>query len=226
VLASAVAHAQLFFPEAAVFPRMNQWEKAIIADVTATLTAQTPWGEIKQVEHGKYWRSGGRIRQDDEHGQSIIVDRKESLTTIDRNANLILQRFDLARSGSPESWDMFFPKADYPTGNRAKLGETTLEDRKVVKMSHPMGTLGLLSDEAWISKELEMMLLYRYQTATTVFELRYHNIRLEEPPKSVFEIPKQMRLVVIKGRCDAIQYGISGTELLGRYDTTSGGGCK
>ncbi len=49
--------------------------KPIIADVTVTVTSETPWGPYMQTQSGKYWRSrDGKTRRDDGFGHSYIAD--------------------------------------------------------------------------------------------------------------------------------------------------------
>jgi len=49
--------------------------KPVIADITVTLTAETPWGPYTQTQSGKYWRSrDGKTRRDDAFGNSHIED--------------------------------------------------------------------------------------------------------------------------------------------------------
>src|SRR5580698_11040615 len=88
---ASLAHAQFFafqadwsctdFPDA----------RALVADITATLKARTPWGEITTVESGKYWRtSKGQDRFDDSYGLSTLRDRRGPLihARIDRELRL------------------------------------------------------------------------------------------------------------------------------------------
>ena len=63
-----------------------------MADITATLKARTPWGEITSVELGKYWRSSkGQDRFDDAYGLSEMRDRRGPVihARIDRQLKLI-----------------------------------------------------------------------------------------------------------------------------------------
>ena len=49
--------------------------RPIIADVTVTVTSETPWGPYTQTQSGKYWRSReGETRRDDGFGHSYIAD--------------------------------------------------------------------------------------------------------------------------------------------------------
>jgi hypothetical protein len=82
IAVSSSAHTQLASPiEASLFKEYwtNKWPgKALIADVTATATVKTPVGLILSIETGKYWRNGeGLIRQDDQHGISLLLDSRE-----------------------------------------------------------------------------------------------------------------------------------------------------
>jgi hypothetical protein len=76
VLAASVpGWGQFYLFEGDTFRAAQPPAKPVMADVTSTLTTQTPWGPFTQSETGKYWRSrDGKIRQDTAFGISRVVD--------------------------------------------------------------------------------------------------------------------------------------------------------
>ncbi len=167
---------------------MAQPKQAIVADVTATLTAQTPWGVITQVETGKYWRSSkGQIRQRDQHGLSHMldlgtprsqawVDNELGIADVDKDSTLRRRR----RLTNPSGSDWMAPHKTTKTGQRIVDG-LPVTVREV--------TIGSVKHEAWSSDELKLVLVYRMTSGTIQFEQRYSNIRLAEPEPGAFDIP-------------------------------------
>jgi hypothetical protein len=208
--------------------------KAVIADITATLTAQTPWGPFTHTETGKYWRSrDGKVRQDTEHGLSTVADlgsvNLRSNAYIDYDLRLILAaqerpdlRFPRIRSRpTADTTGNDFPLVLQGATKPKKSGNDILDGFKVtirkgnVEMGkgQPTGQ----TYEIWTSEELKIILLFKLKSGTAEFVQRYHNIRLEEPDPSVFELPPGFRIVTSSSDrnrprqiCWRVEVGISG----------------
>lgn len=228
--ASAPAWAQWLLVE------HNAWQdiapppkKAVIADITATLTAQTPWGPFTNTETGKYWRSrSGKVRQDFGDGLSWIVDLSgpvRSRAYVDHDHRRIwVEVGSLAGTQSSQDAtgnDFRFGAA---SSKPKKSGRDVMEGFKVTirtgellnavvagsSKGRPTGE----SYEIWTADELGVILLFKLKSGTTEFVQRYHNIRLEEPESSVFELPFGFRMVTRLPdpyrRCMRLEEGISG----------------
>ncbi len=162
--------------------------RALVADITATLKARTPWGEISSVESGKYWRnSKGQDRFDDAYGLSEMRDRRGPVihARIDRQLRLI----DIEERTSPRSptttrqdpWNIL--PFNFSTG-----GQKTIEGLlATVRTGQDHG----VSYEVWTSDQLGLVLFARYKTDLTVFEQRLHNIHFAEPDPEIvnFSVP-------------------------------------
>ncbi len=156
--------------------------RPLAADITATLNAHSPWGEITSVESGKYWRnSKGQDRFDDSYGLSEIRDRRGPVihVKIDRQLRLI----DIEEKTPPrlptslriDPWNIL--PFNY---NPAKGGQKTVEGLKAtVRTGEDHG----VSYEVWTSDQLGLVLFAQYKTDHTVFEQRVHNIRFVEPDR-------------------------------------------
>ena len=190
IASSAIANAQLMFFEDG-FQQIMQPKRAMIADVTATLTAHSPWGDITKVETGKYWRSSkGQILQQDAHGHSLYVYLQEPRlhAEIDHELKLITAMKDIRER--PRAGQDITRRIMSDTKPK-KIGEAVLEGYRVTIRQ---GQWNGLTVEAWSSDEWKLPLLVKYATATTEFEQRYHNIQRVEPEASVFEFPLGFRM--------------------------------
>lgn len=182
VLASTapLAHAQFFDFLADWSDTPPADTRPLAADITATLKARSPWGEITSVESGKYWRnSKGQDRFDDAYGLSQIRDRRGPVihVRIDRQLQLI----DIEERTPPrvptslriDPWNIL--PFNY---NPDKGGQKTVEGLKAtVRTGQDHG----VSYEVWTSDQLGLVLFAQYKTDHTVFEQRVHNIRFAEP---------------------------------------------
>jgi len=194
---ASLAHAQFFDFLADWSDAAPSDARPLAADITATLKAHSPWGEITSVESGKYWRnSKGQDRFDDAYGLSEIRDRRGPVlhVRIDRQLRLI----DIEERIPPrvptslriEPWSILpfnFGKVD-----PKKAGEKTVEGlRATVRTGEDHG----VSYEVWTSDQLGLVLFAQYKTDHTVFEQRVHNIRFSEPnPEQVdFGVPSGYR---------------------------------
>jgi hypothetical protein len=166
--------------------------RALVADITATLKARSPWGEITSVETGKYWRnSKGQDRFDDTYGLSEMRDRRGPVihARIDRQLRLI----DIEEKAAPREPTGFHvtPWSILPFSFR-KGGERTVEGLKAtVRTGEDHG----VSYEVWTSDELGLVLFAQYKTDHTIFEQRVHNIRFAEPDPQIvdFSVPSGFR---------------------------------
>lgn len=185
---ASLAHAQFFDFLADWSETAPSDDRALVADITATLKAHTPWGEITSVESGKYWRnSKGQDRFDDAYGLSEMRDRRGPVihARIDRQLRLV----DIEQKVAPrepasfrvDPWDIL------PFTFR-KGGEKIVEGLKAtVRTGEDHG----VSYEVWTSDQLGLVLLAQYKTDHTVFEQRIHNIRFTEPDPEIvrFSVP-------------------------------------
>ncbi len=194
---TSLARAQFFDFQADWSDTAPSDTRALVGDITATLKARTPWGEITTVESGKYWRnSKGQDRFDDAYGLSTIRDRRGPVirARIDRQLRLVeIEEKVAPRVPSTfrvEPWTILpfnFGKID-----PKKAAGKTLEGLKAtVRTGEDHG----VSFEAWTSDELGLALFVQYRTDQTVFEQRGHHIRFTEPaPEMVnLSIPSGFR---------------------------------
>ncbi len=161
--------------------------RALAADITATLKAHSPWGDITTVESGKYWRnSKGQDRFDNAYGVSTTRDRRGPV--IEARIDRSLRRVDIEEiaplrdtvSLRRDPWSIlpFHPARVDPN----KSGGKTVEGLNVtVRTGEDHG----VSYEVWSSDQLGLVLFARYKTEHTVFEQRVHNIRFTEPAPEI-----------------------------------------
>jgi hypothetical protein len=181
---------------------------------------------LESIEHGKFWRDGkGRIRQDDQHGlsvlldirepnQKIIVDNRlkvvnvgewpENLHRESASGRVISQQEQELRRNADGRIEYTKGFGSIPTSDRrgdleveiAVLAEalrvplhiekTSVEGMGVTVYKLPYGEG---TAEWWVASDLKFVLASRYVTETAEFEQRYHNIRLEKVPESIFRLP-------------------------------------
>jgi len=166
--------------------------RALAADITATLKAKSPWGEITTTESGKYWRnSKGQDRFDDSYGLSTLRDRRGPVlhARIDRQLRLV-EIEEKVTTSQADPWNILpfnFGKID-----PKKPGGRTVEGLPARVRS---GSDHGVTYEVWTSDELGIVLFAQYKTDHTVFEQRVHNIRFAEPdPEAVrISVPSDFR---------------------------------
>jgi hypothetical protein len=182
---TSLAHAQFFDFLADWSDAAPSDSRALMADITATLKARTPWGEITTVESGKYWRnSKGQDRFDDAYGLSNMRDRRGPVirARLDRELRL-LEVEEKTAPGAGTSYRID-PWNILPFSFH-KGGEQTVEGLKAtVRTGQDHG----VSYEVWTSDELGLVLYARYKTDTTVFEQRVHNIRFAESEPQIVNL--------------------------------------
>ncbi len=187
---ASLAHAQFFDFLADWSDAEPSDTRALAADITATLKARTPWGEITTVESGKYWRnSTGQDRFDDAYGLSTMRDRRGPVihARIDRQLRL-LEIEEKAAPREPSSfrvdpWSIL--PFNYGRIDPKKGGQKTVEGMKAaVRTGEDHG----VSYEVWISDDLGLVLFAQYKTDHTVFEQRVHNIRFAEPDPEIVSV--------------------------------------
>jgi hypothetical protein len=159
-------------------------KRPLLADVTSTLKAATPWGEISTVENGKYWRnSQGQDRFDDAYGLSEMRDRRGPVirARIDRELRLVEIEEKIAPrafSGSrPDPWSIL--PFSFKKGPVKMVDGLTV----TVRTGYDHG----VTYEVWTSDELGLVVFARYKTDHTVFEQHVQNIRFEEPSAALFD---------------------------------------
>jgi hypothetical protein len=202
---ASLAHAQFFDFLADWSDTPPSDLRALLADITATLKAKTPWGEITTNESGKYWRnSKGQDRFDDAYGLSIIRDRRGPVihARIDRQLRLIeIEEKAPPRETSSlriDPWNILpfnFGKID-----PRKAGGKIVEGLKAtVRTGQDHG----VSYEVWTSDDLGLVLFAQYKTDHTVFEQRVHNIRFTEPDPEIVtvSVPRGFRTHI---KCSSI----------------------
>lgn len=189
--------------------------KPIVADVTVTVTSQTPWGPYTQTQSGKYWRNrDGRTRRDDAFGNSYIADL-HSRIDIDNAAKIAYERDDMLSSPpdtlrgtgfmSGGSIPAFY---DDPSGlsvqllemprKLVKIGEKQIEGRKAtgrrsegVAKDYPWGPKGdHWTYEVWTANDINLAMEFQYKTRTMQVVQRFENIQLRDPDPEIFKIPK------------------------------------
>jgi hypothetical protein len=228
VASASVWAQQLYFFEEMAWQRMTQPPgKAVIADITATLTAPTPWGSFTQTETGKYWRSRkGQVRQDTSHGQSSVLDfsSSRSLTWIDyeiqriwsqqrilprpRISSAPAQGYAHQPSDDATGKDFRFQFGDGSSTKPEKSGQNVLDGFKVtIRKGQTNGG----SYEIWTADALQIILLFKLKSGNTEFVQRYRNIRLEEPDPSIFQLPLGFRMFTLNERGEC-QVGVSGQQ--------------
>jgi hypothetical protein len=180
------AHAQFFDFLADWSDAEPSDTRALAADITATLKARSPWGEITTVESGKYWRSSkGQDRFDDSYGLSTLRDRRGPViqARIDRSLRRVaIEEITPPREPTTfrrDPWNILpfaFGRVDPDKGGR------TVEGLKAtVRTGEDHG----VSYEVWSSNQLGLVLFARYKTDRTIFEQRVHNIRFVEPDPEI-----------------------------------------
>jgi hypothetical protein len=223
VLAAVLpAWGQLYFFEGDIGRAAPPPAKPLMADVTTTLTAQTPWGPFNQSETGKYWRSrDGKIRQDTAYGLSDVVDLgslPRSMAHIDyelRRISVSIGRTDLGQPSEDVTG------RDFNIGNNTtrakKSGEAVLDGFKVTIRKGEFRHEGKsnLQYEIWTADDLKIILLFKLKSDSAELVQRYRNIRLEEPDPSIFQLPPGFRSVTNYPRsasslCMRQEVGISG----------------
>ncbi len=195
--ASSLADAQFFDFLADWSDTAPSDARALVADITATLKARSPWGEITTVESGKYWRNGkGQDRFDNAYGLSEIRDRRGPVihARVDRELRLVEVEEKIAprvaSSAPAEPWRIL--PFNYGRINHRKAGQKTVEGLLVtIRTGQDHG----VSYEVWSSDQLGLVLFARYKTDHTVFEQRIHNIRFAEPDPGIvgFSVPTGFR---------------------------------
>jgi hypothetical protein len=188
--ASSSAHAQ-FFDFLADWSDIEPTDtRALVADITATLKAGSPWGDITTVESGKYWRNGkGQDRVDDSYGVSTLRDRRGPV--IQARIDRPLRRVDIEERTAAREPNGFrrnawgFLPFDSRRIDPNKGGGKTVEGLKAtVRTGEDHG----VSYEVWTSDQLGLILFVRYKTDHTVFEERIHNIRFAEPDPGIVSL--------------------------------------
>lgn len=191
--------------------------KPIIADVTVTVTSETPWGPYTQTQSGKYWRSrDGKTRRDDGFGHSYITGLNWWRAEIDHDAKMA---YEFVHNGPP---DNPFAKGssppalnDDPAGLSAgllegaeaprklvRIGEKQIEGRKVtgrrsegVAKGYPWGPNGdRWTYEVWTANDLKLAVEFQYKTRLMKVVQRFENIQERDPDPEVFRIPKGYRV--------------------------------
>jgi hypothetical protein len=187
---ASLAHAQFFDFLADWSDTEPSDTRALVADITATLKASSPWGEITKVESGKYWRnSKGQDRFDDAYGVSDMRDRRGPVihVRIDRQLRLV----DIEEKAAPREptsfrvnpWNIL--PFNYGKIDPRKGGNKTVEGLKAtVRTGEDHG----VSYEVWTSDQLGLVLFAQYKTDHTVFEQRVHNIRFAEPDPEIVNL--------------------------------------
>ena len=164
--------------------------RALVADISATLKAQSPWGEITTVESGKYWRnSKGQDRFDDSYGVSTLRDRRGP--AVEARVDRALRLIDIEEITAPletgrvprDPWNIL-PFA-FGKPNATKGGDRTVEGLKATVRT---GADHGVTYEVWISDQLGLVLFARYKTDHSVFEQRLRNIRFVEPDPEIVNL--------------------------------------
>jgi hypothetical protein len=187
---SSPAHAQFFDFLADWSDAEPSDTRALAADITATLKAHSPWGDITTIESGKYWRnSKGQDRFDDSYGLSTLRDRRGPV--IEARIDRPLRRVDIeeiAASHEPtrlprDPWSIL--PFEFARVALNKAGGRIVEGLKAtVRTGEDHG----VSYEVWTSDQLGLVLFARYKTDHTVFEQRIHNIRFVEPEPEIVKL--------------------------------------
>jgi len=189
--------------------------KPIIADVTVTITAETPWGPYTQTQSGKYWRSrDGKTRRDDAFGNSYIADL-HSRIEIDHEAKvayeidqILSSPVDTLPGAGFMSGGLLPPFYDDPAGlnqqllqmprKLVKIAERQIDGRKVtgrrsegVAKGYPWGPNGgHWAYEVWTANDIQLAIEFQYKTRTMQVVQRFENIQLRDPDPEIFKIPK------------------------------------
>jgi hypothetical protein len=183
----------------------------IIADVTVTVTSDTPWGPYTQTQSGKYWRSrDGATRRDDGFHNSYISGAPGVTWTrswIDHDAKTVYEIVDHYSLESP-----FLEPLHDPSGLNSqilmeprrlvKIGEKKIDGRKAtgrrsegVPKGYPWGPDGdRWSFEVWTANDIKLAILFQYNTRLMQVVQRFENIQEREPDPDVFRIPKGYRV--------------------------------
>lgn len=189
--------------------------KPIIADVTVTITAETPWGPYTQVQSGKYWRSReGQTRRDDAFGNAHIADLYSRIE-IDHEAKVAYEIHQILSSPVDTLPAVGFtsggslpPFYDDPAGlnpqllqmprKLVKIGEREIDGRNVtgrrsegVAKGYPWGPNGdHWAYEVWTANDIKLAIKFQYTTRTMQVVQRFENIRLRDPDPEIFKIPQ------------------------------------
>lgn len=180
LLLAAPVHAQFFEFLADWSNAAPSDTRAFTAEITATLKARSPWGEIATTESGTYWRSrDGADRYDDSHGVSMYRDRRTATKArIDRTLELVEIERRAAGATPAAPWSVL-PFNARPSGEREVEG---------IRLTVLKGSDHGVDYEVWVSDGLGVALYAKYTTDTTVFEQRVHNLRFVEPPTGTVEL--------------------------------------
>jgi hypothetical protein len=188
---SGTATAQLTFLETRNI-NLEPAKIPLTADVTATLTAETPWGPVSWTESGKYYRSrSGKIRQDMSFGTYKIIDLKTQETIlIDARAKIadVQEVIASAVSFTVENTTNFDPDGLSPeVAKRAKkIGENEVQGHKATGRRWEIDGC---TYEVWTAKDIKLRILYQYTAGHTTVTQRYENIQIVEPDADLFKIP-------------------------------------
>jgi hypothetical protein len=189
--------------------------RPIIADVTVTVTSQTPWGPYTQTQSGKYWRSrDGETRRDDAFGNSYIADLHRRID-MDHDAKIAHESDDMLSSPADTLRGTGFmsvgslpPFYDDPAGlnpqllqmprKLVKIGEKQIDGRKVtgrrsegVAKGYPWGPNGdHWTYEVWTANDIKLAIEFQYKTRTMQVVQRFENIQERDPDPEIFKIPK------------------------------------
>ncbi len=188
---TGTATAQLTFLETRNI-NLEPAKVSLTADMTATLTAETPWGPISWTESGKYYRSrSGKVRQDMSFGTYKIVDLKTQETiSIDARARIADVQDVIASAvsftaGNTTNFDPDGLSQDVAK-HAKKIGENEVQGHKATGRRW---VIDGCTYEVWTAKDIQLRILYKYTAGHTTVTQRYENIQIVEPDPGVFKIP-------------------------------------
>jgi hypothetical protein len=215
VLLSLLAMAGPACAQFVLFPSdVGVRNRPIIADVTVTVTSETPWGPYAQTQSGKYWRSrDGKTRRDDGFGNSHIADFRSRID-IDHEAkvayeidHILSSPVDTLPGTGFMSGGLLIPFYD-PAGlspqllqmprKLVKIGKKQIDGRKVtgrrsegVAKGYQWGPGGARwTYEVWTANDIKLAILFQYNTRLMQVVQRFENIQVRDPDPEVFRIPK------------------------------------
>lgn len=189
--------AQFVFFEGPHDRNQSRWV-AVSADVSLTITADTPTGPYEQTLTARYWRSReGKRRIDRPFGTSVIEDFVNRRVVLLDHQQRVANVLQLARDEAS--------KVEFPVSSRSRvfaslgadikrhdLGDKWIEDYKT---SGGGGSESGWTFEVWTAPDLQLPLYIGQHTAIWRSVQRYEHVQIEDPPESLFEIPSGYEVI-------------------------------
>ncbi|HLH41734.1 MAG TPA: hypothetical protein VKV74_02020 [Bryobacteraceae bacterium] len=211
-----IASAQILAPEALAQSKAER--VPLTADVTFTLSSNTPSGAYTQSQAGKYWRSrDGKTRQDTAFGSGIADPAAGTVTYLNhstREATVV----HLPPRPTPPSSGAAKPPAPAahlgPGGATTDLGERqiaghTTTGRRTLISGDPAARGSEESTEVWTAADLGLPLYVKHHDHSGESIQEYKNVQVGDPDPSVFAIPAGYKVTEKEGAAYATRQTVT-----------------